>query len=191
MNIDNLNERWSSLKDDANKALLDAIKANGGAYYFVNENDDLSELCLPIVDAYTYYKGQQGSFYVTAIILGDSGLEFYGIDEQNSLDLTDTIQLDHIALSSVLDILEYLPEIETNEIQDATIEPHVSEISVVSLCRADLEDVGYSPDVTDNELQQIANRIGKYLEWQDFFSQFLDNVREACNYLNIPALEND
>lgn len=39
MNIDNLNERWSSLKDDADKALLEAIKANGGAYYFVTEND--------------------------------------------------------------------------------------------------------------------------------------------------------
>lgn len=119
MNIDSLNERWSSLKDDANKALLEAIKANGGAYYFVNEDDerldeidDLSELCLPLVDAYTYYKGQQGSFYVTSIILGDRGLEFYGVDEYNCMDINDSIQLDHVALGGILDILEYLPETE-------------------------------------------------------------------------------
>lgn len=119
MNIDDLSKRWSSLKDDADKALQEAIKANGGAYYFVTENDerldeidDLSELCLPLVDAYTYYKGRQGSFYVTSIILGDHGIEFYGVDEQNCLDLTDTIQLDHVELGGVLDILGYLSETE-------------------------------------------------------------------------------
>lgn len=119
MNIDDLNKRWFSLKDDAEKMLHDVIRNHGGAYYFINENDkrldeidDLSELCLPLVDAYTYYKGQRGSFYVTSIVLGDRGLEFYGVDEMNCLDLTNTIQLDHVELGSVLDILECLPEIE-------------------------------------------------------------------------------
>lgn len=117
MNIDNLNKRWFSLKDDANTALVNAIKAHGGAYHFVDEEDesldeidDLSELELPLVDAYTYYQGKQGSFYVTSVILGDSGLEFYGVDEYNCIDITDTIQLNHVSLGGILDILESLPE---------------------------------------------------------------------------------
>lgn len=117
MNIDNLNKRWSSLKTDADKTLLGAIKAHGGAYYFVTENDerldevdDLSELELPLVDAYTYYRGKQGSFYVTSVILGEHGLEFYGVDEYDCLDITETIQIEHITLGGILDILEHLPE---------------------------------------------------------------------------------
>lgn len=117
MNIDNLNKRWCSLKDDTNKALLDAIRAHGGAYYFVDENDenpaeidDLSELGLPLVDAYTYYKGRQGSFYVTSVILGNHGIEFYGIDEHDYIDLKDTIQLDYVSLGGILDILANLPD---------------------------------------------------------------------------------
>lgn len=118
MNIDNLNKRWFSLKDDANQTLLDAIKAHGGAYYFVDENDesldeidDLSELGLPLVDAYTYYRGKQGSFYVTSVILGNRGIEFYGVDENNCISVEDAIQLDHVSLAGILDILESLPEI--------------------------------------------------------------------------------
>lgn len=117
MNIDDLNKRWFSLKDDANAALVNAIKAHGGAYHFVDEEDesleeidDLSELELPLVDAYTYGRGKQGSFYVTSVILGDRGLEFYGVDEYNCIDLADTLQLDHVSLGGILDILESLPE---------------------------------------------------------------------------------
>ena len=120
MNIDHLNKRWFSLKEDANKALLDAIKAHGGAYYFVDENDeslaeidDLSELELPLVDAYTYYKGRQGSFYVTSVILCNHGIGFFGVDEYDCIDIKDAIQLDHVSLAGILDILESLPE--TNE----------------------------------------------------------------------------
>lgn len=118
MNIDNLNQRWCSLKADADKTLLDVIRAHGGSYYFITENDerldeidDLSELELPLVDAYTYYKGKQGSFYVTSVILGQQGLEFYGVDEYNCSNISDTIQLDHVSLGGILDILEQLPEI--------------------------------------------------------------------------------
>lgn len=118
MNIDNLNKRWSSLKDDAEKTLVSAIKAQGGSYSFVNENDDrldetddISELGLPLVDAYTYYSGKQGSFYVTSVVLGNRGLEFYGVDEYNCLDITSAIQLDYVSLGGVLDILECLPEL--------------------------------------------------------------------------------
>ena len=104
------------MKDDANKMLVDAIKALGGSYRFIDENDeseidDLSELGLPLVDAYTYQQGEQGSFYVTSIVLGKFGLAFYGVDELNYWDITETIRIDNISLAGILDILESLPEI--------------------------------------------------------------------------------
>lgn len=118
MNIDDLNKRWFSLKDDANKTLVEAVRALGGAYDFVDKNDesldeidDLSELGLPLVDAYACYTGQLGSFYVISIVHGKYGLEFYGINECNYSDVTHAIQLDHVSLGGILDILESLPEI--------------------------------------------------------------------------------
>ncbi len=116
MKIEDLNKRWQSLKADTEQALTEAIKEHGGAFYFVNDNDerleeidDLSELGLPLVDAYTYCQGKQGSFYVTAVVLGDRGLEFYGIDEYHCCDIEDAIRLDYISLGGMLDILENLP----------------------------------------------------------------------------------
>lgn len=118
MNIENLNKRWLSLKNDANRMLSGAIKAYGGTYNFVNGGDerlkggdDLSELGLTLVDAYSYYKGCQGSFYVTSIILNNCDIEFYGVDENNYMRTAKAIRLDHISLEGLLDILESLPEI--------------------------------------------------------------------------------
>lgn len=47
---------------------------------------------------------------MTSVVLGEHGLNFYGVDERSCLDITETIQLDHIPLSGILDILEHLPE---------------------------------------------------------------------------------
>lgn len=107
MNIENLSERWNSLWDDAHNALLDVIKANDGVCNFIN--DDMGELCLVPIDA--TYDDQYGSFYVTSIMLEDNGIKFYGIEEQACLDSIDAVQLSHVTLSGILDILEYLSEL--------------------------------------------------------------------------------
>lgn len=119
MNIDDLNRRWFSLKNDVETRLKEAIKALGGSFSFVDENDegisefdDLSELGLPLIDAYTYNYGKQGCFYVTSVRFDGNSLEFYGVDENNCLNLEDELRLDYIPVSAMLDILENLPETE-------------------------------------------------------------------------------
>lgn len=117
MNIDDLNKRWFSLKEDVETRLKEAIKALGGSFAFVDENDesideldDLSELGLPLIDAYTYNYGKQGCFYVTSVRLEKQELEFYGVDENNCMSLNDELRLDYVPVSAMLDILENLPE---------------------------------------------------------------------------------
>lgn len=119
MNIDDLNKRWFSLKEDVETRLTEAIRDLGGSFAFVVEDDerlaecdDISELGTPLVDAYTYYYGKQGSFYVTSVKLGEHGLEYYGVDENNCIDLEEEMQLDYLPVSAMLDILDNLPEKE-------------------------------------------------------------------------------
>lgn len=117
MNIEDLNKRWFSLKNDVEIRLKEAIKALGDSFAFVDKNDErlsecdnLSELGSPLIDAYTYNYGKQGSFYVTSVRFNEHSLEFYGVDENNCLDLEDELRLDYVSVSAMLDILENLPE---------------------------------------------------------------------------------
>lgn len=119
MKIEDLNKRWESLKNDAQTLLSDAIESFGGSFYFVEEGDerldevdDLSELGAPLIDAYTYRTGKQGSFNVTSVLKGKNGIEFYGVDENYGVDMDEETLLDHVPLAGILDILENLPEKE-------------------------------------------------------------------------------
>ena len=119
MNIDDLNKRWFSLKHDVEVRLKEVIQDLGGTFAFVEEDDaelaecdDISELGLPLIDAYSYNYGKPGSFYVTSVRLGEHGLEYYGVDENDCIDLEYEMQLDYITVSAMLDILENLPEID-------------------------------------------------------------------------------
>lgn len=118
MNIDNLNERYLSLLNDTRKELVNIMESFGGSFHFIMEGnpileeiDDLSEVGLPLVDAYTYNYGNQGNYYVTSIKIGEYGLEIYGVDENNCLSIEDEVLLDHIPIAGMLDIIENLPEI--------------------------------------------------------------------------------
>lgn len=120
---------------------------------------------------------------ITRVVVNNGFLEIYGYDKEwrSKEMLLEDIEFGHIGY-----IIDEIPEI--NEVHDVTIKPSVNVIPIVNLCRDDIEDAGYNPNVTDDELQQIASRIGKYLEWQEFYPQFLENVRDACDYLNIQTL---
>lgn len=117
MNIDNLNKRYNLLFADVKEALRTALESFGGSFYFVTENgprledvDDMSELELPLIDAYTYNYGNQGNYYVTSLRIGERDIEIYGVDENNCLNIEDEVQLDHVSIDGILYILENLPE---------------------------------------------------------------------------------
>ena len=118
MNIDNLKERYSSLLIDIELELKNTIKSFGGAFYFITDDDprlekidDISELELPLVDAYTYNYGNQDNYYVTSLHLDSNDLEIYGINENCSLSIEDEVTLEYIPISGMLDILEKLPNL--------------------------------------------------------------------------------
>lgn len=180
-------KQYKEIEAREREELKKAVLAHGGEFRFLTEDGEaIDGVQAPIVMAGDRHWDSNCDCVITRVVVNDGFLEIYGYDKEYG---DNEIWLDDVELGHLNFIIDEIPE--TDEIQDVTTELSVNEISVVSLCRADLEDAGYAPDVPDSQLQQIANRIGKYLEWQDFFPQFLENVREACGYLEIPTLENN
>ncbi len=164
--------------------LKKAVMAHGGEFRFITEDgEEIDGVQMPIVMAGDRHWDSNCDCYITRVAVIGNCVNIYGYDKEYGDEemLLDDIELGHISY-----IIDEIPE--TDEVHDVTIDPAVTSVAVVSLCRDDIQDAGYDPDITDDELQSVASRVGKYLEWQEFFPQFLENVREACDYLKLTPL---
>lgn len=168
--------------------LKKAVLAHGGEFRFQTEDgDDIEGVQqVPIVMAGDSHWECNCDCYITRVAVVDGYLEIYGYDKEYG---DKEMRLDDVEFGHLQYIIDEIPE--TDEVHDVTTDPPVNEVAVVSLCREDISDAGYDPEISDEDFQQVASRIGKYLEWQGFYPQFLDNVREACDYLEIPTLDKD
>lgn len=181
-----LYKQYQALQTIEREELKKAVLAHGGEFCFKSkEGEDIDGVYPPVVMAGDRHWDSNCDCVITRVVMNDGFLEIYGYDEQCSI--YDEILLSDFEYGHLGYIIDAIPE--TDEIEDVSTVSPVDEVAVVSLCRADIEDAGYDPDITDSELQQVASRIGKYLEWQEFFPQFLENVREACDRLNMKTLD--
>ena len=190
-----LRKNYNSLLININDTISNAVKNLGGTYHFIEEGDPrldeidcLSELDLPLVEAYSYNYDRYGNFYVTGLRIGQYGLEIFGVAESRGVDLEDSDMLDFVATQGLLEIIDKLPdEAEINDTNEHSLE----QVPVLVLSRKDIEDAGYCSDVTDTQLKMIASRIEKNLQWQDFNTQFKDDLREASDYCEIPLINKE
>lgn len=183
----NLYHRYMELEAIEREELKQAVLAHGGEFYFLAKDGAHAEgVCPPVIMAGNKRWGANCDCVVSRVVVQDDYLKIYGHDLENGGDdvLLDDVEFGHLDF-----IISEIPE--TDKVKSVAANSPIYEIPVVSLCREDISDAGYTSEISDDELKQVASRIGKYMEWQDFFSQFLDNVREACNYLGIPALDSD
>lgn len=180
-------KQYRELEALEREELKKAVLAHGGEFRFQTEDgESIGDIQAPIVMAGDRHWESDCDCIITRVAVVNGGLEIYGYDKEYG---DKEIWLDDVEFGHLSYIIDEIPE--TDEIHDVTIEPPVDEIAVVSLCRDDIMDAGYNSNITDAELRQVASRIGKYLEWQEFWSQFLENVREACSYLEIPSSDKD
>lgn len=177
-------KKYIELKNLEQEELKKAVLAHGGEFRFKTEDGkDIEGVYAPVITV------GDGDFepncycYVTRVVVNGNSIEIYGhnTDRYNGEKLFNDIDIGFIPY-----IIDSIPE--TDKIQDVTTKPPVYEVPIVSLCRDDIADAGYNPDITDDELQQVASRISKYLEWQDFWPQFLEDVREACDNSGLDTL---
>ena len=190
-----LRKNYNSLLININDTISNAVKNLGGTYHFIEDGDPrldeidyISDLDLPLVEAYSYNYDRYDKFYVTGLRIGQYGLEIFAVAESRGIDLEDPDMLDSVTMQGLLEIIDKLPdEAKINDTSEHSLE----QVPVWVLSRKDIEDAGYCPDVTDTQLKMIASRIEKNLQWQDFNPQFKDNLREACSYYEIQRINTE
>lgn len=180
-------KKYREIEAQEREELKKAVLAHGGEFRFQTENGGgIEGIQAPIVMAGDSHWETNCDCYITRVAIVNGFLEIYGYDKEYG---NKEMRLDDIEFGHLEYIIDEIPE--TDEVSDVTTEPRISNIPVINLCREDIKDAGYNPNITDEKLQQVASRIGKYLEWQEFYPQFLDDVREACARCDIPMLNED
>lgn len=167
--------------------LKKAVLAHGGEFRFLTpDREEIDGVIAPIVMGGDSHWEQNCDCVISRVVVEDGHLSIYGYDKEYG---DEEIYLDDIEFGHLNYIIDEIPE--TDEVKDVTTEQSVNEVPIVSLCREDISDAGYDPKISDDDFRQVAGRIGKYLEWREFFPQFLEDVQEACAYLEISPLKED
>lgn len=165
--------------------LKKATLAHGGEFCFFDEHGNETEgTTPPIVLAGNSHWGSNVDCVITRVIVVDNYVEIYGYDKESDSEemLLEDVELGHLGY-----IIDAIPE--TDSVKDVTTNSEITKIHIISISREDIENAGYTPNVSDDELEQIATRVSKYLDWQEFQLQLRDNIIEACEYLGISISE--
>lgn len=180
-------KKYRELEALEREELKKAVLAHGGEFRFqTKDGEEIEGVSAPIVMAGDSHWDSNCDCVITRVAVVDGYLEIYGYDKEYG---SEEMWLDDVEFGHLSYIIDEIPE--TEDMKDVSTAPPVYEVSVVSLCREDISDAGYDPEISDEDFQQVASRVGKYLEWQDFFPQFLEDVREACEYLELPLLKSN
>ncbi len=180
-------KQYKALEALEREELKKAVLAHGGEFRFKTEDgESIDGVNAPIVMAGDSHWDSNCDCVITRVAVVDGYLEIYGYDKEYG---DEEMWLDDVEFGHLSYIIDEIPE--TADVSDVSAESTIYEVPVVSLCREDISDAGYDPEISNDDFEQVAGRIGKYLEWQEFFPQFLENVREACDYCNIPRLDDN
>lgn len=180
-----LYNKYRELEAIEREELKRAVLAHGGEFKFFDENgDEVPETNYPIVLAGNSHWSSNVDCIITRVAVVNDCLEIYGYDKEAYSD--SELYLEDVSLGQLGYITDAIPE--TDEVKDVTVTSHVNELPVAKIGREDIEAAGYVSDITDEEFEQIAGKVRKYLEWQDFDTQLYNNIKSSCEYFDIQKI---
>lgn len=164
--------------------LIAAVKAHGGEYVFISEDDeDWSAKDYPIVIASFKYSDEQADYNVSRVTVNDKGyLTIFGFRKDCDAP-GDEDELYYIEFGHIGNITDYIPETETvKDVSSSVFAPQ----PILVFSREDVENVGYNPDMTPEQYKQLARAMSKSYEWN--MDIYWDALRQACENVGIEPL---
>lgn len=165
--------------------LIAAVKAHGGEYVFISEDDEdwYDDDDVPIVCACFSYSDGMSDYYVSRVAVDDKGyLSIYGFDKEYGSP-SDERELYQIETGHIGTIIDCIPATETvKDVSSSIFAPQ----PILVFSREDVEIVGYSQDMTPEQYKELVRLMKKSYEWN--MDIFWDALRQACENVGITPL---
>lgn len=182
-----LYNEYKKLDELEREELKAAVMAHGGEYIFIQLNDedgcDSEELNdAPIVAASTRYMSAYEDFYISRVTMEEGKyLTIYGFLKDGYLD--DEEEIESVAHGHLGYITDMIPETETvKDVSQSVFAPQ----PILVFSREDVENVGYSPDITPDQYKALVRAMKKSCEWN--MDVYWDALKQACENVGITPL---
>ena len=175
---------YKKLDEIERQELAAAVKAHGGEYVFINEDDeDWYERECPVIVASTRYSDAQEDYTVSRVTVDEDGfLTIYGFDKEYGNPMNEH-ELYYIEYGHISSITDYIPETEI--IKDVSQSAFAPQPILVFSCE-DVENVGYSQYMTRDQYKKLVQAMKKSCEWN--MDIYWDALKQACENVGITPL---
>lgn len=177
-------KEFKALDAKEREELIAAVKAHGGEYVFIDEDDeDWDEREYPVIVASTRYSDAQEDYTVSRVTVDEDGyLTIYGFRNEYGCP-TDADELCHIEYGHISSITDYIPETETvKDVSGADFTPQ----PILVFSREDVEAVGYALNMTSEQFHSLAANMRRAAE-NDMDSYWIA-LKQACERVGITPL---
>lgn len=177
-----LYNEYKKLDELERHELIAAVKAHGGEYVFIDE-DRYDDDDAPIVCACFSYSDGMSDYYVSRVAVDDKGyLSIYGFDKEYGSP-SDERELYQIETGHIGTIIDCIPATETvKDVSSSIFAPQ----PILVFSREDVENVGYSQDMTSDQYKALVRAMKKSYEWN--MDIYWDALRQACENVGITPL---
>ena len=180
-----LYNEYNKLDELERQELIAAVKAHGGEYVFIDENDEdwYDNYDVPIVCAcFSYFDGMS-DYYVSRVTVDDKGyLSIYGFEKEYGSP-SDERELYQIETGHIGTIIDLIPETEiVKDVSSSMFAPQ----PILIFSREDVENIGYSQDMTPDQYKALVRAMKKSYEWN--MDIYWDALKQACENVGIEPL---
>lgn len=165
--------------------LVAAVNAHGGEYVFIHVDEDGNydseeQNNAPIVAASTRYMDAYEDFYISRVEVKNDYLYIYGWPKESGADEDEIESIAHGHLGYIIDMID-----ETETVKDVSTSAFAPQ-PILVFSREDVENVGYSQDMSPEQYKELVTAMKKSYEWN--MDIYWDALKQACENVGITPL---
>lgn len=180
-----LYNEYKKLDEIDRQELIAAVQAHGGEYVFIHVDEDgdydmEEQDDAPIVAASTRYMDAYEDFYISRVEVKNNCLYIYGWPKESIDDEREIESVAHGHLGYITDMID-----ATETVKDVSSSAFAPQ-PILIFSREDVENVGYSQDMTSDQYKALVRAMKKSYEWN--MDIYWDALRQACENVGITPL---